>query len=363
MMSGSNLSNLCARDFQKSIDGKLTSLYILKNKHNAEVAVTNYGGSIVAIMVPDRNGDFANIIQGHDNIDDCINSPEPVMSTLVGRYANRISKATFTLDGREYILAVNNAPNHIHGGPTGFNARVWDVDHADMQTLQLRYTSAGGEEGYPGNLVMTVTYTWTDDNELFIDYEGTTDKKTVVNMTHHGYFSLSGIACPTPSAMNALCQINADFFIPVDSTYIPTGEILSVKNTPFDFTTPHVIGERIDDTSNEQIRYCSGYGVCYVLNKNQPGEYCFAAKVVEPESGRSMEVYTTEPGLQFYTANKSKDYIGQHGATFPRRSALCLEAQHFPDSPNRPYFPSAILTPGEVYRQKTMYKFGIDKNI
>lgn len=360
-MNNVNLSNLFAKDFRKIINGKQTDLYILKNKQGSEVAITNYGGSIVAIMVPDRNGDFANIIQGHDNIDDCINSPEPFLSTLVGRYGNRICKGRFTLDGNTYTLAVNNGPNHLHGGPTGFHARVWDVDYADTQTLRLRYTSADGEEGFPGNLVMRVTYTWTDDNELFIDYEGTTDKKTVVNMTSHGFFSLSGIADPTPSAMNVVCHINADHFIPIDETSIPTGEILSVKGTPFDFTEPHVIGERIDDPDDIQIKHGAGYDHCFVLNKRYPGEFSFAVKVVEPKSGRNMEVYTTEPGVQFYSDNWANGFKGQYGATFPRRSAICFEAQHFPDSPNRPYFPSVVLSPGQVYTQKTMYKFGIEK--
>lgn len=359
-MSKYNLCSLFAKDFQKEIDGKQTNLYILKNTHGAEIAITNYGGSLVGIMVPDRNGNFANVIQGHDNIDDCINSPEPFLSTLVGRYGNRICKGKFTLDGKEYSLAINNGPNHLHGGPTGFHARVWDVLSASNNAMVLQYTSADGEEGFPGNLVMKVTYTWTDNNELFIDYEGTTDKKTVVNMTSHGFFSLSGIANPTPSAMNVICQINADYFVPIDETSIPTGEILSVKGTPFDFTTPHVIGERIDDIQNEQIKRGAGYDHCFVLNKKQPGEFSFAVKVVDPESGRSMEVYTTEPGVQFYSDNWANGFKGQCGATFPKRSAICFEAQHFPDSPNRPYFPSVVLAPGQVYTQKTMYKFGIE---
>ena len=359
IMDSKNLCRLIHSDFQKVINRKETNLYILKNKQGAEVAITNYGGSLVGIMVPDKKGDFANVIQGHDNIDDCINSPEPFLSTLVGRYGNRICHGRFTLDNKEYSLAVNNGPNHLHGGPTGFHARVWDVLHADNEKLVLQYISKDGEEGFPGNLVMKVTYTWTDDNELYIEYEGTTDKKTVVNMTSHGFFSLSGIASPTPSAMNVVCTINADHYIPIDETSIPTGEIRKVKDTPFDFTTPHVIGERIDNTQDEQIRNGAGYDHCYVLNKKYPGEFSFAARVVEPESGRTMEVYTTEPGVQFYSDNWADGYKGQNGATFPRRSAICFEAQHFPDSPNHPYVPSAVLAPGEVYTQRTMYKFGI----
>ena len=346
--------------FQKEIDGKQTGLYVLKNDKGNEVAITNYGGAITAIMVPDKNGKLANVIQGHDNIDSVINSPEPFLSTLVGRYGNRICKGKFTLDGKEYTLSVNNGPNHLHGGPTGFHARVWDVVKASQNSLALKYVSKDGEEGFPGTLTMGVVYTWTDDNELVIEYEGTTDKKTIVNMTSHGFFSLSGIANPTPSAMNVVCTINADHYVPIDETSIPTGEIRSVKNTPFDFTTPHVVGERID-ADDVQIKNGAGYDHCFVLNKKEPGELSFAAKIIEPTSGRTMEVYTTEPGIQFYSDNWADGFSGSQGSTYPRRSALCFEAQHIPDSPNRPYFPSVVLKPGDVYRQKTVYKFGIDK--
>ena len=204
---------------------------------------------------------------------------------------------------------------------------------------------------------MTVMYTLNNDNELLIDYKGTTNKKTIVNMTSHGFFSLAGIANPTPSAMDIICQINADFYLPIDKTSIPTGEILKVEDTPFDFREPHVVGERID-ADHEQIKNGAGYDHCYVLNKREPGELSFAAKITEPKSGRTMEVYTTEPGVQFYSDNWADGYKGQHGATFGRRSALCFEAQHFPDSPNHPYFPSVVLKPGQVYTQKTIYKFG-----
>ena len=207
---------------------------------------------------------------------------------------------------------------------------------------------------------MTVVYTFTDENELVIDYTGTTDKTTVVNMTNHGFFSLTGIANPTPTIEDLECEINADYYVPIDDTSIPTGEIESVKGTPFDFTTPHAVGERID-ADHIQTKRGAGYDHCFVLNKKQPGELTFAARVVEPKSGRMMEVYTTEPGVQVYTDNWADGYKGQHGATFPRRSAICFEAQHFPDSPNHPYFPSVVLKPGEVYTQKTIYKFGVRK--
>lgn len=354
-----NLSGLKAADFTKSIKGKKTALYILKNNKGCEVAITNYGGAILSIMVPDRNGNYANVIQAHDSIENHINNnPEPFLSTLVGRYGNRICKGKFTIDGQEYQLAVNNGPNHLHGGPTGFHARVWDAERIDEQTLKLNYISADGEEGFPGNLDVTVVYTFTDDNELKIDYTATTDKKTIVNLTSHGFFSLSGIANPTATVDNLICEINADNYIPIDETSVPYGEIAPVKGTPFDFTTPTEVGARID-ADDQQIKHGAGYDHCWVLNKKEAGELSFAAKVTEPISGRTMEVYTTEPGVQVYTSNWHSGFTGAHGATFPRRSAICFEAQHYPDSPNRDNFPSVILNPGETYTQTTIYKFGI----
>ena len=324
-----------------------------------EVCITNFGGRLVSIMVPARDGNMANVIQGHDCIQDCLSSPEPFLSTLVGRYGNRICRGKFTMNGKEYSLTINNGPNHLHGGPTGCHARVWDAEQINEQELVLRYTFAYYEEGFPGEVSMTVKYSLTNDNELVIDYRGTTNKKTVVNMTSHGFFSLAGIANPTPSAMNVICQINADFFIPIDENSIPTVEILKVEGTPFDFRTPTPVGERID-ADCPQIKNGAGYDHCFVLNKREVGELSFAAKIVEPESGRTMEVYTTEPGVQFYSDNWADGYKGQHGATFGKRSGLCFEAQHFPDSPNRPYFPPVTLKPGEVYTQKTIYKFGVE---
>lgn len=350
------ISGLRREDFQKIVDGKQVDLFFLRNANGCEVAVTNYGGSLVAIIVPDREGKMANVIQGHDCIDDCINSPEPFLSTLVGRYGNRICRGKFHLNGKEYNLSINNGPNHLHGGPTGFHARVWDAEQIGNQVLVLRYVSAYYEEGFPGELQMTVRYTWTDDNELIIDYRGTTNKKTIVNMTSHGFFSLQGIADPTPSALDQIVEINADFFVPIDENSIPTGEILRVKGTPFDFTTPKPVGQDIA-ADDEQIKNGTGYDHCYVLNKSEVGELTFAARVTDPNSGRTMEVYTTEPGVQFYSDNWADGYKGQHGATFGKHSGLCFEAQHFPDSPNKPHFPSVVLRPGEVYTQKTIYRF------
>lgn len=348
------------KDFQTTINGKKTDLYILKNALGNEVAITNYGGAIVAIMVPDKNGKMANVIQGHDNIVDVINSPEPYLSTLIGRYGNRICKGQFQLNGKVYNLPINNGPNSLHGGKHGFNAKVWDALQMNTQTLVLKYVSPYGEEGFSGEVKVTVVYTFNDENELIIDYMATTNKKTVINLTSHGFFSLAGIGNPTPTIENLICEINANYYLPIDETSIPTGEIRFVKNTPFDFRTPKTIGQDID-ADDEQIRNGAGYDHCYVLNKKEEGELSFAARITEKESGRTMEVYTTEPGMQLYTDNWADGYKGQFGATFPRRSAICFEAQHFPDTPNHPYFPSVILMPDERYTQKTIYKFGVDK--
>ena len=352
-----NVCGLKREDFQTRINGKETDLYILRNKEGNEVAITNYGGAIVAIMVPDKNGNLANVIQGHDNIQDVVNSPEPYLSTLVGRYGNRIAKGKFQLHGKEYSLPINNGPNSLHGGKKGFNAKVWDALQMNDTTLVLNYISAYGEEGFSGELKTTVIYTFTNDNELVIEYMAKTNKKTVINLTSHGFFSLAGIANPTPSIENLECEINADYYLPIDEVSIPTGEIRFVKGTPFDFRTPKTIGQDID-ADHEQIKNGAGYDHCFVLNKREEGELSFAARIMEPTTGRTMEVYTTEPGVQLYTDNWADGYKGQHGATFPRRSGICFEAQHFPDSPNHPYFPSVVLNPGEQYKQKTIYKFG-----
>lgn len=353
-----NLCGLKRSDFQTSVNGKDTDLYILRNKQGYEVAITNYGGAIVAIMVPDRDGNVANVIQGHDNIQDVFNSPEPYLSTLIGRYGNRIRNGKFTLNGKEYQLAINNGPNALHGGSRGFHAQVWDALQMSDQTLVLNYVSPYLEENFTGEMKVTVTYTFNDNNELTIGYMATCNKKTIINLTNHGFFSLAGIANPTPTIDDLECEINADFYIPIDATSIPTGEILKVEGTPFDFRQPKPVGRDID-ADDEQIRNGAGYDHCFVLNKHEEGELSFAARIVEPKSGRTMEVYTTEPGVQVYTDNWADGYRGQHGATFPRRSAICFECQHFPDSPNRPYFPSVVLNPGEQYKQKTIYRFGV----
>ena len=352
------MCGLRRKDFRTTVNGKQTDLYILRNAKGTEVAVTNYGGAIVGLMVPDKDGQLADVIQGHDNIQDVINSPEPYLSTLIGRFGNRICKGRFTLGGKEYQLAINNGPNALHGGPTGFHAQVWDAVQMNEQSLALSLISPYGDEGFTGEVKINVEYTWTDDNELKIDYLATTNKKTIINLTHHAFFSLAGVANPTPTIDDLECEVNADFYLPIDETSIPAGELLTAEGTPFDFRTPKPVGRDID-ADNEQTRNGNGYDHCFVLNKREVGELSFAARITDPSSGRTMECWTTEPGVQMYSDNYATGYSGQKGATFPRRSAVCFEAQHFPDSPNRPYFPPVVLNPGETYRQTTIYKFGV----
>lgn len=347
-------------DFQTTIDGKKTDLYVLTNSNGCEVAITNFGGAIAAIMVPDRDGNFANVIEGHGNIQALTKGDEPYLSTLIGRFGNRICEGKFQLNGKKYELFINNGRNALHGGKYGWNAKVWDAIQMNDHELSLTYVSPYGEEGYTGEVKCHVTYTLTEENELVINYLATTNKKTIINLTNHGFFALAGIANPTPTIDNVICEINADFYLPIDETSIPTGEILKVEGTPFDFRTPKAFGLEID-ADNEQIKNGSGYDHNYVLNKAEEGELSFAARITEPVSGRTMEVYTTEPGMQLYTGNFLSGFEIQNGATAPRRSAVCFEAQHFPDSPNRPYFPSCVLKPNQKYKQTTIYKFGIDK--
>jgi len=355
-----NLSELCREDFQKTVDGKQIDLYFLRNNKGMEIAVTNYGCTVVAVMAQDRKGEYASVVLGHDSIDNVINSPEPFLGTTVGRYGNRIAKGKFKLDGKEYTLTINNGPNSLHGGPTGFHARVWDVVASTDNGIDFTYTSVDGEEGFPGNLVIRMSYRLTDDNEFVITYRATTDKASPVNLTNHAFFNLAGIKNPSPEVCNNVVTINADHFIPIDEVCIPTGEILKVEGTPLDFRTPEVVGKRIDDV-HQQTQFGAGYDHSYVLNKSYAGELSFAAKCVEPVSGRSLEVYTTEPGVQLYTGNWLNGFSGAHGATFPRRSAICFETQHFPDTPNVPYFPSCLLRPGEEYTQTCVYKFGVEQ--
>ena len=311
-------------------------------------------------MVPDKNGKFANVVLGHESIDAVVNSPEAYLGATIGRYGNRIAKGKFTLHGKEYDLAINNGPNNLHGGIKGFHKVVWDAEQTDPQTLVLKYVSAYGEEGFPGCLEVEMTYTLTDQNEFKIDYKAHTDKMTYVNLTNHAFFNLAGLANPTPSVESHKLSINADFFTPIDNTSIPTGEILKVEDTPMDFRSGKIIGRDINE-KDEQLINGAGYDHNFVLNKKEPEELSFAAEYTDLDSGRTMKVFTTEPGMQLYTGNWLNGFEGMHGATFPARSAVCFEAQHFPDTPNRAYFPTAILKPGEEYTQTTIYQFDIAK--
>lgn len=352
-------SGLLRSNFQMEVDGKMTDLYVLTNANGLEMTVTNFGARVVSLMVPDRNGQFSDIVLGEDSIGIYVNRPnDDYYGAVIGRYGNRIGGARFTLDGVEYVLSANNNGNSLHGGPTGFHNRVWDVEQPDHQTLILTYVSSHLEEGYPGNLTVRMTYKLTDQNEFYIEYEATTDKPTVVNLTHHSYFNLAGAGSPTID--DHVLMINAQYFTPVNDSLIPTGEIMSVENTPMDFRNPTLIGARVNDTSFVQIRYGLGYDHNWVLNKAVPGKLELAAQVWEPVSGRVMKVYTTEPGIQFYGGNFLKGDPGKHGKIYPHRSAFCLETQHFPDSPNHPHFPSTVLRPGETYSHICVYQFSVE---
>lgn len=346
--------------FEARVNGKETRLYILKNKNGMEIAVTNYGAFVVAVLAPDREGNYADVVLGHASLADYRHTPEPYLGSVIGRYGNRIAGGKFTLEGKEYTLAINNGPNTLHGGLTGFNAVVWDAEQLNSQTLKLNYLSVDGEEGFPGNLSVEVVYLLSNDNALEISYRAVTDKTTVINLTQHSFFNLAGNAKPTPTVCNNILTINADYYTPMDEVSIPTGEIAPVAGTPMDFRTPHTVGERIGDRFG-QLLFGNGYDHCYVLNKKEVGELSFAAKVIEPESGRTLEVYTTEPGVQLYTGNWLGGFEGKYGATYPERSAICLETQHFPDSPNKSHFPSVVLRPEEIYTQKCIYRFGVEK--
>ena len=298
---------------------------------------------------------------GHSSLEDILNCPEPFLNTVVGRYANRIAKGKFTLNNREYTLSVNNGPNSLHGGPTGFHTRVWDAEQKKENSITFTYTSKDGEEGFPGNLKVELTYTLSDSsNELHIDYEATTDKETVVNLTSHGFFNLAGIAHPTSSIEDHIVTINADHYIPIDNTSIPTGEIRSVKNTPMDFTVLKEMGQDIN-ADYEQLAFGNGFDHNWVLNTK--GDLTQkAAHAVSESTGIVLDMYTTQPGVQFYSSNfLDGSDIGKDKATYNFRNAFCLETQHFPDCINHKNFASPILKAGEQYNQKTIYKFSVNK--
>jgi aldose 1-epimerase len=334
-------------------NGKPTGLYTLKNKNGLITQITNYGAIIVSIFVPDRKGNLVDIVQGYDTIDEYIKGNGPYMGAVCGRCANRIARGKFTLLGKEYTLAVNNGPNHLHGGLVGFNKVVWDAVKVTDSSVKLAYFSADGEEGYPGNLTISVTYTLTEKNELRLDYFATTDKTTVVNLASHSYFNLAGEG--SGSIYDQELTINGTFFTPTDETSIPTGEILGVKGTPMDFTKPKRIGSDIDK-DDEQLKFGAGYDHNWVLN-HRTRTLGLAAVAHDPVSGRLMEVYTTQPGVQLYTANWIDGEKGKGGKKYGRRWAFCLETQHFADAINKPHFPSTILNPGKEYRHSCVYKF------
>jgi aldose 1-epimerase len=343
-------------NFQKVLDGKMIDLFVLKNTNDMIVKITNYGGKIVQILIPDRDGNFGDVILGYETIDGFING-SPSMGALIGRYANRIAKGRFELNGKTYKLATNNDPNHLHGGNKGFRFKVWDAKQIDEQKLELSYLSVDGEEGYPGNLIVKVTYTLTDKNELQIDYFAVTDKSTVLNLTNHAFFNLAGEG--SGLVLDHEVLIDADFFTPTDETNIPNGEIIHVKGTPFDFTQTTKIGDRINE-DDQQLKFGNGYDHNFVLNKSDK-PIAFAARVYEPTTGRVMEVFTTEPGIQLYTGNfLSEKDIGKAGKKYPTRSAFCLETQHYPDSPNHVNFPTTVLNLGEEFKSTTIYKFSVN---
>ena len=340
--------------FGRTTDQEEVDLYTLSNSKGVEVRIMTYGGTVVSLKVPDRGGKLGDVVLGYDDLEGYLKN-NPYFGSIIGRYANRIAKGRFSLNGRQYVLAQNNGENHLHGGIKGFDKVVWkatEVQGSDSVGLSLSYVSKDGEEGYPGNLSVTVVYTLTENNDLRIDYSATTDQDTVVNLSHHSYFNLAGDG----SILNHSLMINADRFTPVDKTLIPTGELRSVKGTPMDFTRSTAVGGRIDQ-SYEQLTLGGGYDHNWVLNRSGRG-LSLAARLTEPTSGRTMEVFTTEPGIQFYTGNFLDGSItGKGGRVYNKRHGLCLETQHFPDSPNKSKFPSTVLKRGQSFASTTVYRF------
>jgi len=353
------LTKLKPEDFKLEIDGKSTEFYVLKNKNGIEVTFTNYGQRLLSLVVPDNKGKFEDIVLGFKDLNTYRTAREKYFGATIGRYGNRIAEGKFSIDGKEYQLATNNNKNHLHGGNKGFNSVVWDANQIAQNEIEFTRLSADGEEGYPGNLKVKVHYVLTDANELKIDYTATTDKTTIVNLTHHSFFNLAGEG--NGSINDHLLEINADRYTPVDEGMISTGELASVIGTPFDFRSVKKIGKELG-VINEQLELGKGYDHNFVLNnsrKNKDGLY-FAARVEEPNSGRVMEVYTNEPGLQFYGGNfQDGKTFGKSGKPYIYRGAFCLETQHFPDSPNHSNFPSTLLKVGEVYKSFCVYKFSV----
>lgn len=342
--------------FGKAPDGTPVELFTLKNKNGIQVQITNYGGIITTLRVPDNQGKVDDVVLGYYSLDKYIKK-SPSFGCLIGRFGNRIAKGKFSLDGMEYELAINNGPNHLHGGKIGFDKRVWEpqtIEEENSAGLKLHYLSHHMEEGYPGNLDVEATYWLNDRNELKLEFKAVTDKKTILNLTHHSYFNLKGH--DAGDILEHQVKFNADRIVAINSTSIPTGDLMKVKGTPFDFTEFKSIGQDIK-ADHPQIKNGNGYDHSFVIN-GKMGELRLACTVKEPDSGRILEVWTTEPAVQFYTANSlDGSIIGKDQTAYEKRNGFCLEAQHFPDSPNHPDFPTTVLNPGETYSQTTIYKF------
>jgi aldose 1-epimerase len=355
--SNSTEVSLNPKDFEKTIDGKKTDLFTLVNKSGAKAMITNYGGRLVSLYVPDKDGKLVDVVAGFSSVEEFKKSLEPYFGATIGRVGNRIAKGKFTLDGKNYTIFTNDGPNALHGGKKGYQDVVWDANLLNPQTVELHYLSKDMEEGFPGNLDVKVTYELQDDNALKISYHATTDKNTVVNLTNHAFFNLNGEA--SGSILNHVVQITADQYTPVDATLIPTGKLEPVKGTPFDFNTPETINARIDE-KHEQLVFGAGYDHNFVLKTHDSAVP--VATVTGDKSGVIMQVFTDQPGLQFYSGNfmKSKNVM-KGGHKDDHRTAFAMETQHFPDAPNQPNFPSIMLKPGAVYQSSTTYKFSIVK--
>lgn len=352
------LSGLNPADFQTEVQGQKTQLYTLKNTAGMEVCVTNFGGRIVSVMVPDKNGEMKDVVLGFDSIADYINVPSD-FGASIGRYANRINQGKITLDGDTIQLPQNNYGHCLHGGPKGWQYQIYEGNQLNDSTLSLVMHSPDGDANFPGNVTATVTYTLTGENAIDIQYEATTDKKTVINMTNHSYFNLSGD--PKNTITNDILYVNADRFTPVDSTFMTTGEIESVTDTPMDFTTPKEIGKEINNYDYTQLKNGNGYDHNWILN-TAGDDSKVAAKLVSPSTGIALEVYTNEPGIQVYTGNFLDGTVtGKKGIVYNQRAAICLETQHYPDSPNKPEWPSVILEPGQTYKSHCIFKFSVEK--
>lgn len=359
--SGENLtlSGLNPAHFEKMIDNtKPVKLYTLKNKNGMEVCITNFGARIVSIMTPDKNGKMTDVVLGFDNIDDYINVPSDFGATI-GRYANRIGDGKITIDGKEIQLPQNNGSHCLHGGPTGWQYQVFKTNQLDAQTIKLTIESPDGDNNFPGNVVASVTYTLTEDNAIDIKYDATTDQKTVINMTNHSYFNLSGN--PSVSGMDHILYLAGDSITPIDSTFMTNGEMMAVAGTPFDFNTPKAISQDVTNFENEQIKFGKGFDHNWVLNTKGDIRQV-AAKLTSPATGITLEVYTDEPGIQLYTGNFLDGTVkGKNGIVYPQRASICLETQHYPDSPNKAHWPSVILEPGKTYTSHCIFKFGVVK--